>query len=103
MPTTLRRAITTVAAAAIALGTVALQPAEARKHDNQTGAVILGTLAALALMAAANEYRYPYYGYSTGYQGHPYGPGYPYWNGHRYVYGPVYGGPVPVPPSFYWR
>ena len=45
MPRMLRRAITTVAAAAIALG----------KHHDHTGAVMLATFAALALMAAANE------------------------------------------------
>jgi hypothetical protein len=109
MHTTLRRALTTVAAAAIALGTVALQPAEARKrhhHNHQAGAVILGTFATLALIAAANQNGYPYEGYSMGYQGYPYGPGYPYyWNGYRYVpgYGPGYGGPVPPDMYHYHR
>src|SRR5262245_8277918 len=109
MHTTLRRALTTVAAAAVALGTVALQPAEARKrhHHNEAGAVILGTLATMAIIAAANQNGgYPYEGYSVGYQGYPYGPGYPYyWNGYRYVpgYGPGYGGPVPPHVYHYYR
>jgi len=101
----LRGAIGTVAAATIALSTLGLQPAEARNrnHHNHAGAMILGTIATLAMIAAANEYgnAYPYGGYSTGYNGYPYGPGYPYWDGHRYVYGPGYGGPVHVPPD--WR
>jgi hypothetical protein len=93
-----KRALGAVAAGAIALSTVGLPSAEARNfhgygHGHHgsfhrgAGPVILGTLAGLAFFGAANEY----YGYE--YPVYPYGPGYPYWNGHRYVYGPVYGPP----------
>jgi len=100
----MKRALGAVAAGAIALSTVGLPSAEARPfygHGHHgfhrgPGPVILGTLAGLALLGAANEY----YGYE--YPGYPYGTGYPYWNGHRYVYGPVYGGPVYGPPGS-WR
>ena len=88
-------AIATVAAAAITLGTVGLQPAEARHHHHHHGSGFVGAFAAWALIATANEYGNPYY-----VNGYPYG--YPHWNGHRYVYGPGYGGPVYVAPG-YWR
>ncbi len=103
-------ALAAVAAATIALSTVALQPAEARgnghhnyyhRHHNGAGPVILGALGAMALIAGASEYGY--YGYPEPYAGYPYGPAYPYWNGSHYVYGPGYGGPVYGPPGVYWR
>jgi hypothetical protein len=97
-----KHALGAVAAGAIVLSTVALQPAEARRghgFHRGPGPVIVGALAGLAFVGAASEYGYPYYGYSGGY---PYGAGYPYWNGYRYVYGPVYGGPVYGPPGG-WR
>jgi hypothetical protein len=91
-------ALAATAAATIVLATVGLQPAEARRNHHHSyhrhhngGQVILGTMAAMALIAASNQYANPYYGPYPNYP-YAYGPEYPYWNG--YTYGPAYGGPV---------
>src|SRR5215467_11000315 len=95
----LKSAIAAVAAGTIALSTVGLTTAEARgnhhhgfyhRHHNGAGPAILGALGAMAIIAGANGYYEPYYGY-------------PYWNGSYWVYGPGYGGPVYGPSGVYWR
>jgi hypothetical protein len=88
MFTKTRRAIATIAAAAITLSTIGLQPAFAdyRRHNNDAAAAaamiaIFGTVAALIAADQARDNHRRHYRH----------------------YGPAYGGPDRVPHGRYWR